>query len=363
MGYRIMKRKSRIVFLTALILAGFAGRSGALDVPHNGPRNPQSCQACHVSHSAAGAQITSVSGNANLCMSCHTSGGAASNKPLSESMEAIPGVSGSSHRWDGAMPLVSAPGNSFGLRSSADLSTAIFKSYLNAFGGVTVCSVCHDPHSESKAAWDPSSGPYTGMKGEDSGAATEAGLATAITDSNKASFWTENGWQNFSVRILTSATESNVGQARIITANTSTRLTLAAALPAAIQAGDRYEIIGRHFQRTAEDLNQPCEDCHYYRVQNHLRVEGEDAGYAADGVNVFSHPVGQALNANGKGYDRQAPLDGNGLPQSGARFAVGGEVPDNASNNLVTDGTGAVRCLTCHRVHSVDSNGLSVDLP
>jgi len=114
---------------------------------------------------------------------------------------------------------------------------------------------------------------------------------------------------------------------------------------------------GRHFQRTANDLNQLCEDCHYYRVQTHTTVEGP-----GDGIKVFSHPVGQALNANVKGYDRAAPLDVNGAAQSGARFAVSGAGDTNDTNNLVVEGTtNKVRCLSCHSVHYTDSNGFTVD--
>lgn len=116
----------------------------------------------------------------------------------------------------------------------------------------------------------------------------------------------------------------------------------------------------RHFQRIANDLNQMCEDCHYYRIQTHAAIEGPTAG-----ANSFSHPVTQGLNANTKGYDRAAPLDANGAAQNGARFATGGAGDGNDTNNLVFDGSSPnkVRCLTCHRMHYTDSNSLSTDMP
>ena len=336
----------------------------AVDPPHSGPKTPQDfCRACHVVHGAPGASLTSVAGNANLCISCHTIGGTASNKPFSGTMQAVPGVSGSSHRWDGGMPAVSSPSNTYGLRAVSNVTSTIIRNALTLFGGISVCSVCHNPHSQASAAWDIFAGPFTGLRGGDSGAASAAGTSTTIVDSTKASFWTANAWQNYFVKILSSATTSNVGQVRLISSNTTTRLTVSSAYPAPIQAGDKYEIVGRHFQITADDVNQMCEDCHYYRVQNHSRIEGSDPSYPANGTNVFSHPVGQSLNANGKSYDRPAPLDANGAAQSGTRSAVGGESPDNAANNLVMDSGNAVRCLTCHRVHYGDSNGLSNGLP
>lgn len=118
---------------------------------------------------------------------------------------------------------------------------------------------------------------------------------------------------------------------------------------------------GRHFMRIDNELNQLCEDCHYYRAMNHIRVEGDDPLYPPNGVNVFSHPVGEMLNGNSKNYDRAAPLDSNGLPQSGSRFV--GDADGNPSNNLIFDNTQKVRCLTCHRIHYSDSNSLTIDGP
>ncbi len=147
---------SGMVGLGFLLIGGTAW---AIDPPHSGPKNPQTCMACHVAHSAAGVSLTTVNGNANLCISCHTSGGTASNKPFSSTMQAVPGVSGSSHRWDGAMPAVSSPSNTYGLRPASSVTTTVIRNKLtNKFSGVAVCSVCHNPHSSASAAWDVFSG-------------------------------------------------------------------------------------------------------------------------------------------------------------------------------------------------------------
>jgi hypothetical protein len=223
--------------------------------------------------------------------------------------------------------------------------------------------VCHNPHSQASDAWDIFAAPFGSPGGGDSGSTTATGTATTINDSSKAAFWTPDAWRNYYVRIQSSTALANVGQVRVIAGNSTSQLVVSTAFPAPVRAGDRYEIVGRHYQRTTDDMNQMCEDCHFYRVQSHFRVEGGDVAYPANGINVFSHPVGAALHANGRGYDRSAPLDVNGMPQGGQRSASGGEWPDNASNNLVLDGTNTVRCLTCHTVHYSDSNSLTVDLP
>jgi hypothetical protein len=73
-----------------------------------------------------------------------------------------------------------------------------------------------------------------------------------------------------------------------------------------------------------------------------------------------SHPIGVTLDANGQGYDRATPLDGNGLPQNGGAST---DVDGNPTNDLTVDAFGFVQCLSCHGVHYVDSNTLTVDGP
>ena len=75
------------------------GRAQALDPPHDASQSID-CATCHITHHAAGGAITKIGGNPNLCMSCHTAGGAASGTPFADADEAIPGTSGTSHRWD-----------------------------------------------------------------------------------------------------------------------------------------------------------------------------------------------------------------------------------------------------------------------
>ncbi len=73
------------------------------------------------------------------------------------------------------------------------------------------------------------------------------------------------------------------------------------------------------------------------------------------GATVFSHPVGQGLNANAQGYDRATPLDANGGAQGS------GSADTNASNDLRLSATAKVTCLSCHAPHNSDSNSLTTD--
>lgn len=84
----------------------------ALDPPHDFSQSID-CGNCHITHHAPGGAITTVAGNPNLCMSCHTVGGLAPGKPFADTDEAIPGISGTSHRWDSGPSgwVKPAPGN------------------------------------------------------------------------------------------------------------------------------------------------------------------------------------------------------------------------------------------------------------
>lgn len=115
-----------------------------------------------------------------------------------------------------------------------------------------------------------------------------------------------------------------------------------------------------NFQRIPNDLNQMCEDCHWFRAIGYATAKGENGSYPADGTNVFSHPVGDQLNS--QGYDRTAPLDYDGTAQTNApRYET--DQDGNTSNNLVLDSSTQIRCLSCHGMHYRDSNGTTVDVP
>jgi len=278
-------------FWIALITVGFMSFVGllsalAIDPPHNASFGVR-CNSCHTIHNAPGGSLTRDASNANLCLSCHTSGGLANAVPFTDSMQASPGVGGTSHAWNATMPTLSDPSNAYGLRNTNDLSNVALKAKLQNYNNVITCSVCHNQHSQRKEPWDPySSSTYT--------------------------------------------------------------------------AGETKD---RHFQRIDDQYNQMCEDCHYYRAMSYSQASDPSL---ANGTTIFSHPIGEIFNA--QGYDSTAPLDANGVaqtdPQGNNRYA--GDVDGNPANNMVldnsADGTsnpGKVRCLSCHRIHYVDSNSLT----
>jgi predicted CXXCH cytochrome family protein len=449
-----MNKIYSIVYLSAFIILCSVGIAVAIDSPHD-PVNLVECNGCHTLHNATGRSLTKDT-NANLCISCHTSsGGLAAAKPFSTSDQAndTPGE-GTSHRWDGTMPATDDANNAYGLRSVDSISNAALKARLERFGtcstsGTTksvcesnagtwtadvVCSTCHNVHSQVSAPWNPFGGPG------DAGTAT-GGTNATLDDSTKSGSWTTNQWAGFIVRMTSGA---NTGYGSYIASNTTTQLILSNALPAVIQSGDGYEILGKggdvgiassagtnitiddstkatswtadqwvgyyvkmtsglnagevrqistnttiqievssaftnatalndgyeiiggHFLRMSNNLNQLCEDCHYYRqagVYTDLTTW--------DGTKK-SHPVVMDLQTdvtNPLLFIGTAPVeanctDGTCPAQTGApRYHLNGTGDTNPTNNIILDVNGKIRCLTCHGMHWTDSDSSTVDQP
>ncbi len=96
------------------------------------------CNSCHIFHSAPGAQLGMIDGNANLCISCHNPAGLANAKPFMNADKAIPGVSGTSHAWN--QPAINT---TYGANFPSDTEMA-----LRVVSDTIVCSTCHNQHSQ-----------------------------------------------------------------------------------------------------------------------------------------------------------------------------------------------------------------------
>lgn len=351
-----MTRKSGVAILLGAGLFLAATVSLALDPPHDGS-SAMGCDSCHILHNSLGSSLTSDT-NANLCLSCHTVGGPAGALPLSSSMEAYSSASGwvgTSHRWDGTMPATDAPTNRFGLRSVASLADPNIAVRVKEYGNVVTCSACHDQHSQNAAPWDPFAG----------GGTATSGTASVVKDNRQG--WTPNQWAGNYVKMTGGA---NLNQVAQIAFNTYSSLTLVTPFTAPVAAGDPYIIArGRHFQRSANSLNQACEDCHYYRSP----ASGQTDVETWTGK-PLSHPVGKVFtSANGETPNVADPSQFNSAPlkpafdnwsaQTGGRYQYNRGSDTNSTNNLVVDPTGQVRCLSCHGIHYTDSDSGTVDQP
>lgn len=352
-------RRRRALF-GALLVAGFGlvmlpQVANAVESPHGPVALTNACGDCHIGHDSLGDALTTTAGNANLCMSCH-SDPKWQNAPWTRSSaiqwlaadQADPTANvGSSHSWS-----ADATFGRFGTSAPTNPQMAI-----RLEGGTNVmCSTCHDQHANNTNAGLYVSPPLpadanTGLGGLDvggaytnpsSGAAYEVEITSAGNRGVAAFRWRKDGgtW-------TAGTTAASVSM--------DSGLTLQFLTDAAgtdFQSGDRWSFYASWILRVKMDSGDNatgdkfCRDCH----------SSWAVGYAdtrtSDGVTKNSHPVGEALGANGRGYDRSAPLDGNGVMQG-----VGAD--SNPYNDLALDSTNRVQCLTCHGIHYADSNTLS----
>lgn len=346
----------RVFHTRAWVVAGLfgAGVASASDPPHDSSSSPAiTCISCHSLHRAQGGAITTVVGNANLCMSCHLS---VPNFAWPAESQAQPGAQGKSHRWDAA-----AINAMHGAQAPIDARLA---TRLSA--GSLQCSTCHDQHAGADAfkgtqrtsvavgsSITRTAGTGTGTLAlnQPSATATARGYRIEIvvpgapptatfrvSNDNGVSWW---GWTG-AAWAPGVATGRPCGASVQLNDGANVTMTFAGTFV----AGDAWNFyVSYPFLRMPNDASQLCEDCHLPRVQAALAVES-----GGDGTKVFSHPVGEAL---ARSYDRAAILDADGQAQS-----VG---DGNKTNDLNLDGTGRVRCMTCHNPHNADSNSLTQD--
>lgn len=346
-----------VAFLVSVALPWNVALADADDAPHwSSATDTLNCTTpCHVLHAAAGGALTSEAENVNLCQSCHSSTGQ-NDFPIDSADAASPRVSGTSHAFN-ALATNSAAG------AEPPQNNEMLLRLMGAGDDTVVCSTCHDQHAAERvtggrARISPaakiatgggtgsmtSGGDYIADFGAwylveiDGAGAADAG-ATYRYSKDRGATWIEQG-------LAATSTPSALGDGSGVTA----------AFSGDFQIGDRFEFYGSYpFLRTTLDsgdntaVEKFCRDCHRSWVMTHTDVETWDGS-------PKSHPVGVPLDANGRGYDRTVPLDGDGSDQGGAGDG-------NASNDFRLDAGGLVQCLSCHGVHYADSNTLSVDAP
>jgi predicted CXXCH cytochrome family protein len=357
-----------IAVLSALAPAAALG----VDAPHDGSNTSGSCDTCHKLHNATGGTLLNQSDNNTACNVCHNATGIPNRLGLPWIFEdqAVPGKGGAQHRWDA---LAEAP--TFGAATPSD--PEMLKRITN---GRIQCAACHDVHGDDKT-FDPSAlhtsiapGSATAVTG---GTATmtmtlSAPLAAATTKGYRLQVLRVVGgfelgishdalttlaaptWLVHNGTTWVAGTSAGTGQkfwatGAPVTLDDGTSVVVTFTGTAVVGQFWDFYVSYAHL-RTSNVGDAMCLQCHQSRNQTHLTVQGP-----GNGSTVFSHPVGQVLNANGQGYDR-APanvLDANGAPQSPG--------DGNLTNDLTLDGGTTVRCTTCHSVHNADSNSLTVD--
>lgn len=388
-------RALRAAAALAVALAAL-GSAVALDAPHDASNNPKvTCKTCHTLHQAPGVSLTNRDGNALLCESCHGLMTGSFGFPWSATDQATPGQGGIHHRWDA--PALSP---SHGAEPPVGAAMALV---VERAGGNAVCSSCHDVHDGASAnpagarqhLSVPLGAPLARMTGAGTGSvavtsvapdAVARGYAIRIVlggPVGSATFQVSNdggtSWFGWNPALSGGAGDweaanpdgrpipaSGVvalddGTRVVVTFTGSAADSFVAPVVTPATPGDRWAgfYVSYPALRMSIAASELCEDCHRSRVQSSARVTNADASFKVDGVNVFSHPAGPGVTLS-RAYDRtqgsNGPiLDDGGVPQVGAGDG-------DATNDLVLDAAGQVRCLTCHSVHHADSNAGTPDV-
>lgn len=339
MTRQVSKRKLpvRSVMVAALNAIGmlFLSSAHALDPPHDATLSIE-CLTCHIPHGAADGRLTRVAGNPNLCMSCHNPGGDASALALADADQALPGIAGTSHRWDSGPSGHIAPaqtntssglirsggvfsgrvGKAFtiSIATGGETGTATFNWSDNLGGsGAGIVTGADVPLSEGlildfrNGTTAPSFFPgdtwtlhvRADLRLPDFYDPFEKQMAARLTDTRKI-----DGVFDFTYsKVVCSVCHDQHSQE-------NTPFDPAAPLYAGEGTG-----AGRHFQRQINDTNQMCVVCHSPR----------NVQQASDG----SHPVGVSIPVG----DFQAPA----------------ALPLDPGDNVV--------CMSCHAPHFMDSGG------
>ena len=340
---------ARAALALALLAAPFLNAS---DDPHGAGFVPTGCKACHAAHTAAGGTLTNVAGNDNLCRSCHSTLGTASRFDMSQMNAAnLAAGSGDSHAW--AVSATNAAAGA-GIPADASLSTRID-------AGKIVCSTCHNQHQNSAAAVAAGTagplvlGKVAHPQGAGTGTVSVAVSPTADPKGYLVEILTTGAAGTATFRVSNDGGISwqapNQTTASGIVPSGSTGVTL--AFSGSFTAGppaDRFTFyVAYPFLRLPMDSGDNatgsrfCRDCHSAWTMDHAATRSYTGS-------ARSHPVGVALNANARGYDRSAPLDADGSTAGDA----------NPANDLRLDPQGRVQCWTCHGAHWAPSNGAAV---
>lgn len=343
-----------------VVLSPVAGRAN--QAPHDKSYTDGDCANCHSLYDPTALGAADYSDG---CLSCHANQTGSTLAFPTAALEAKPGLKGTHHSWSGfaenpAAGAVSPPVFSFARRLAE---------------GRLQCVVCHDLHNANPEAapdsrhtsipLDVAQNPLAGATGSakltlvNPGAAAvgyrlrlQSATSFIITKTARAALGPT--WLNWVGGTWVPGTMDGPGKPFTVNTPVGVEGAVTVKWTAGGQPGDMWEFyVSYPGLRLTMKTDALCTYCHKPMDMGHRRVAGNDPGYLVDGVRTFSHPVGEALNANGRDSDHPEILDANGLPQS-----IG---DGNATNNLKLEGS-VVRCTTCHAVHGADSNSLTVDV-
>ena len=316
-----MKRVWWAVGLGALAIP--IGVVSALDPPHDST-NSIDCMDCHDPHTAAGGKLNIAEENPNVCMTCHTSAGLAAAFPFVDGDQALPGVTGTTHRFDSGVS-GHAEADSANTSTGSIRSTGTFTGRVEREYTVTITSSGN--LGSAAYSWsDDAGGSGTGTAGTSE--TLSGGISARFSNgSGSPSFVSGDSWKIYvrsDLRLPDSAVPAEAALAEALDSNDKVVCSTChnqhsqemqpADTAAPAYSGDGTGE-GRHYQRVDNDTHQMCLVCHSNR----------DVTSSDDG----SHPVGVTIPATS----------------------------DFTSPGTLPLWSGEVYCMSCHYPHFSDSGG------
>ena len=296
----------------------------AVDPPHDEPSHGVQCIDCHSPHNAPGGKLNIGETNPDVCMSCHTAGGLAQARPFLDSDQALPGIQGTSHRFDsGPQGHIEPTAGNLSLGSVA--ATGAFTGRIERVFNLVV-TASGDVGTATFDWFDDAGNAANGVLAAASVPLVD-GIVVDFADADTSpSFVAGDGytlWVRTDLRLPDPADPFEAplaggldeGRVSCSTCHNQHSQERQPADPLAPAYGGPGTGWGRYYQRQDNDTNQMCVVCHEVRD-----VQTSDQG---------SHPVGVTI-----------PVDPTFSNPPGLDL-VGGEV----------------YCTTCHSPHFTDSGG------
>lgn len=294
----------------------------AVDPPHD-TAGGINCLDCHDPHNADGGKLNIAEDNYNVCLSCHASTGLASAYPFTASDQALPGTSGTSHRFD------SGPSGHV-VPNGANTSTGVVKSTGTFSGRIereyTITITTGGNVGTAKFSWtDTASGSGTGTTG--TSVALSSGISAKFENGTSPSFVVGDKWKIY-VRTDLRLPDAGVAAER--------------AMAVSLGEGDKVVCSTCHNQHSQEhappDASAPLwtgpgtgEGRRYQRVEN-----------AANEACLVCHSAREVTSSD----DGSHPVTVTIPSSSDFRTPPDLELIDSK-----------VYCTTCHSPHFADSGG------
>ncbi|MCB2156268.1 hypothetical protein KQI84_15435 [bacterium] len=306
-----MIRHFRITLLISA-LSILCGLALGADAPHDQTQGID-CDSCHTIPLNALALITTPTGGPSLCLSCHTVGSVPYDMALQSESQAIPGISGYSHRWDSNLlqyvHVLTPAGETGSVALTGDYAEATsytLSAMITSGGAVGV----------AQFAWADNWG-NSGTDTVQSSVAVGQGLSLLFEDHpSTTSFPLDMRFEAFALPLeVDTPAIADALSHDIVVCNT---------------CHDQHANTFPPFLRVDNSSDVLCASCHPDRSMG---------TWADDPINnVGNHPTGVLMPSVSWYATSIAPL----------------ELEDHGTTADASDDT--VQCLSCHSAHHGDSN-------